>query len=446
MNVQMPKQILIVDDDPALRAELARLVRALDGEPVTCGSAAEAIARLGQGGPGALGGPGQIDLCLVDLDLPAAEGTAVVLKARACRPPITALALTARGAGAVEALRAGAAEIVAKPFSPTRLTALLRRHIDDGAARRSCGGAAVIGDHPRIREALERVDQIAATDLPVLLRGEPGTGKETMARLIHQASAHRDGPFVAINLAALPETLSCVAGERERPRAGGMMAAQGGTLFLEAIDELPSEIQRKLLRALRDGTVTSADGVPVPLEARIVAATCVDLGELVAAGRFDEDLYALLATVAIEMPPLRDRREDIPALAEHFRRQVNAREGRRVPGFALDVMHRFSQHGWPGNVRELQYLCERLVVMAGTRMVVMKDLPSYLRIQVVDFERATRRLPATGVDLRELLTELEERFITEALARTGGNRNRAADLLGLNRTTLVEKLRRRFVA
>ncbi len=416
-------------------------MRSLDGEPVTCAGAAEAIARLGEG---------EIDLCLVDLDLPADEGTAVVLKARACRPPIAALALTARGAGAVEALRAGAAEIVAKPFSPTRLTALVRRHTDDGVTRRSSGVAAVIGDHPRIREALERVDQIAGTDLPVLLRGEPGTGKETMARLIHGASARRDGPFVAINLAlnlaAIPETLSCRPGEQERPRSGWMVAARRGTIFLEAIDELPAEVQRKLLRALRDGTVTSDDGVPVPLEARIVAATSRDLGELVAAGRFDAELHALLATAAIELPSLRERREDIPALAEHFRRQVNAREGRRVPGFALDVMHRFSQHGWPGNVRELEYLCERLVVMAGTRMVVMKDLPSHLRIQVIDFERATRRLPVTGVDLRELLTELEERFIAEALARTGGNRNRAADLLGLNRTTLVEKLRRRFVA
>ncbi len=437
----MPKQILIVDDDPALGAELARLVRSLDGEPVTCASAAEAIARLGER---------EIDLCLVDLDLPAAEGTAVVLKARACRPPIAALALTARGAGAVEALRAGAAEIVAKPFSPTRLTALVRRHTDDGAARRSSGVAAVIGDHPRIREALERVDQIAGTELPILLRGEPGTGKETMARLIHGASARRDGPFVAINLAlnlaAIPETLACISGELERPRSGWMTAARGGTIFLEAIDELPVEVQRKLLRALRDGTMTSADGDSVPLEARIVAASCGDLGELVAAGRFDGDLHSLLAATAIELPPLRERREDIPALAEHFRRQVNAREGRRVPGFALDVMHRFSQHGWPGNVRELEYLCERLVVMAGSRMVVMKDLPAHLRIQVIDFERATRRLPVTGVDLRELLTELEERFIAEALARTGGNRNRAADLLGLNRTTLVEKLRRRFVA
>jgi len=432
----MPKQILIVDDDPALGAELARLVRTLDREPVTCASAAEAIARLGEG---------EIDLCLVDLDLPAAEGTAVVLKARACRPPVAALALTACGAGAVEALRAGAAEIVAKPLSPTRLTTLLRRHTADGGPRRSSAGAAVIGDHPRIREALNRVDRLAGTDLPVLLRGEPGTGKETMARLIHQASARRDGPFVAVNLAAVPETLRLVD-ERERPGTDWLAAAQGGTIFLEAIDELPGEAQRKLLGALRAGVVTSAEGASVPLEARIVAATAGDLGELVADGRFDAELHALLATAAIELPPLRERREDIPALVEHFRRQVNAREGRRVPGFALDVMHRFSQHGWPGNVRELEYLCERLVLMAGTRMVVMKDLPSHLRIQVIDFERATRRLPATGVDLRELLTELEDRFIAEALARTGGNRNRAADLLGLNRTTLVEKLRRRFVA
>src|SRR5436305_6114966 len=236
----MPKQILIVDDDPALGAELARLVRTLDRQPVACASAAEAIARLGEG---------EIDLCIVDLDLPAAEGAAVVLKARACRPPIAVLALTARGAGAVEALRAGAAEIVAKPLSPTRLTALVRRHTDGGGHRRSSGGAAVIGDHPRIREALERVDQIAGTDLPVLLRGEPGTGKETMARLIHQASARRDGPFVAVNLAAIPETL-CLAGERKQRRADWMAAAQGGTIFLEAVDELPAVVQRKLLHAL----------------------------------------------------------------------------------------------------------------------------------------------------------------------------------------------------
>ena len=225
-----------------------------------------------------------------------------------------------------------------------------------------------------------------------------------------------------------------------------MAAAQGGTIFLEEIDELPLDVQRKLARALRERTVNVPGGGQVPLAARIVAAARPDLAERVAAGRFDGELYDLLTAAAIDLPPLRARREDVPALAEHFRRQVNDREGRRVPGFALDVMRRLSQHDWPGNVRELEHLVERLVVTAGTRMVVMQDLPSHLRIQVIDFERATRRLPATGVDLRVLLDALEERFIAEALERTGGNRNCAAELLGLNRTTLVEKLRRRYVA
>jgi DNA-binding NtrC family response regulator len=436
---QMPKRILIVDDDPLLGAELARLGVGIDAEVTVCAGAAEAIGRLGQGSTG-----GGIDLCLVDLDLPEGEGTAVVWKARACRPPVATVALTAHGAGAVEALRAGAAEIVAKPFCPLRLTALLRRLTDDGG-RRGMSGAEVIGDHPGIREALERIEQIAATELPILLAGETGTGKETIARLVHGASDHRDGPFVTVNLAAIPEQLG-VSSEREQPRTGWMAAAKGGTIFLEEIDELPLGVQRGLARALRERTVASPDGGTVPLDARMVTATCGDVAALVAAGRLDRELHDLLAATTVALPPLRERREDIPALAEHFRRQVNAREGRRVPGFALDVMRRLSQHDWPGNVRELEHLVERLVVTAGTRMVVMKDLPSHLRIQVIDFERATRRLPSTGLDLRLLLTELEERFIAEALARTGGNRNRAAELLGLNRTTLVEKLRRRYVA
>ena len=442
----MQKRILIVDDDAALAAELGRLVGSIDAEPVIARSAAEAIARLGQSG-----GDNGIDLCLVDLDLPAAEGTAVVLKARACRPPVPAVALTARGAGAVEALCAGAAEIVAKPFSAARLGPLLRRLGDAGAARRPAGSAALVGDHPLIREALARAERIAATDVPVLLHGETGTGKETLARLVHGASARRDGPFVAVNLAAIPEAfveteLFGQASRADRPRAGWLTAAHGGTLFVEEIDQLPPGVQLKLGRVLRERTVTSVGGARVPLDVRLVAATRNDLRDLVNADRFDEELYDLLTAAPIELPPLRERRQDIPALAEHFRQLVNTREGRHVPGFALDVMHRLSQHDWPGNVRELEHLCERLVVTVGTRMVVMKDLPAHLRIQVIDFEHATRRLPASGVDLRVLLSELEEHLIAEALARTGGNRNRAAELLGINRTTLVQKLRRRAVA
>src|SRR5579871_4178807 len=274
----MPKRILIVDDDPTLGAELARLGAGVDGEVTVCTGAAEAIGRLGQAGA-------QIDLCLVDLDLPEGEGTAVVWKARACRPPVATVALTAHGAGAVEALRAGAAEIVAKPFCPLRLTALLRRLIE-GSGRRATGGAEVIGDHPGIREALARVEQIAATERPILLAGETGTGKETIARLVHGASERRDGPFVTVNLGAIPEQLAGVSSGREWPRAGWMAAAKGGTIFLEEIDELPLGLQRRVARAVREGRVTSPEGA-VPLEARIVGAASGDLRALVAAGRLD---------------------------------------------------------------------------------------------------------------------------------------------------------------
>jgi transcriptional regulator with PAS, ATPase and Fis domain len=212
---------------------------------------------------------------------------------------------------------------------------------------------------------------------------------------------------------------------------------------------MPKSLQAKLLRALQDREVTPiGGGSPIPVDVRVVAATHRDLDEMVAAGRFREDLYYALDVVPIEIPPLRARREDIPALAEHFRHEVNVREGRSVPGFALDVMQRLSRYDWPGNVRELENLVERVVVMAGRRMVVMKDLPSHICVgtEVVDLDRAARDLPMRGVDLPWLLTEIEERMIAEALGRAGGNRNRAAQLLRLNHSTLVEKLRRRNVA
>jgi len=218
-------------------------------------------------------------------------------------------------------------------------------------------------------------------------------------------------------------------------------------LFLDEIGEMPKSLQAKLLGALQDGEVTPVGGgSPIPVDVRVVAATHRDLEELIADGRFREDLYYLLDVVPIEIPPLRARREDIPALAEHFRRVVNAREGRSVPGFALDVMQRLARYDWPGNVRELENFVERAVVIAGTRMVVSKDLPSHMCTQVLDLERAARDLPMRGVDLPSLLTEIEGRMITEALGRAGGNRNRAAELLRLNRHSLVEKLRRRNVA
>jgi transcriptional regulator with PAS, ATPase and Fis domain len=315
---------------------------------------------------------------------------------------------------------------------------------------------AVIGEHPAMQLVLDRVEQIADTDASVLIRGETGTGKEVVARLIHGASTRRAGPFVAVNVAAIPEALAeaelfgHVRGAytgADKARTGRFVAAHRGTLFLDEVGEMPRAVQVKLLRALQEREVTPVGGSEaIPIDVRVIAATHRNLEAMIAEGTFREDLFYRLDVVPIEIPPLRERRLDVPVLAEHFRLDVNAREARSVPGFALDVMQRLCAYDWPGNVRELENLIERLVVVAANRMVVMEDLPAHMRTTVVDLENATLDLPESGVDLRVFLAQLEERLIAQALERTGGNKNRAAELLGMNRTTLVEKLRRRNVA
>jgi DNA-binding NtrC family response regulator len=449
----MGKKVLLVDDDPSIHAGLVRLIRAMGMDAITASTAAEAVERL-RAQP--------FDACVTDLQLGGGDGRAVVRAARAARPPVAVVAMTAHGTvrDAVDALRLGAADVLGKPFHVSALEQSLGRLLAPEPPRtaraRRTPGVAVIGDHPAMRLVLDRVEQIADTDASVLIRGETGTGKEVVARLIHGASQRRAGPFVAVNMSAIPENLAeselfgHVRGAytgADKARTGRFVAAQGGTLFLDEIGDMPKAVQAKLLRALQDREVTPVGATEaVPIDVRVVAATHRDLEGMIDEGTFREDLFYRLDVVPIEIPPLRERRQDIPALAEHFREDVNAREGRQVPGFALDVVQRLGAYDWPGNVRELENLVERLVVVASSRLVVMSDLPVHLRTPVVDLANATLDLPETGVDLRIFLTQLEERLIAQALERTGGNKNRAAELLGMNRTTLVEKLRRRNVA
>jgi len=420
-------RLLLVDSDAARSARVTRLGRALGWEVAQSATAAGGIARLEAS---------QLDLCLIDLALPPGEASAVVLKARACRPPVvTALfesSPATKGAngmaGVVEALRVGATGIVAAPQRAEELTALAGQLLDRHV--RNAGAPRVIGDDPALAHALAQLDGLAASDRPVLIRGETGTGRATMARLLHAASARRRSRFVAINLAAVPLERTEAQLARRPLRGGWLLAARGGTLFLDELDLLSARAQAALLSRLRR---------PRPA-VRLVAATRHALPGLVERGVLDPELADCFSGSALELPPLRARRADVPALAEHFRRQVNAREGRRVPGFALDVMRRLSQHDWPGNVRELQNLVERLVITAGTRMVVMKDLPTQLRIQVLDFERAAQERPADGIDPRALLAELEARFIAEAMGAS-------SDDGATEPVRLVSQLpRKRFVA
>jgi len=304
-----------------------------------------------------------------------------------------------------------------------------------------------VGEHPAIRLMLERIDQVADTDANVLIRGESGTGKEMIARLVHASSARRSGPFVAVNLAELPEAVADAELFGEPGRTGRILSAQHGTLFLDEISALAKPVQAKLLRMLQEREVMSSDGgTAVPVNIRIIAAASRNLEQMVRDGTLSDDLYYRLDVIPIEVPALRERKEDIAVLADHFRRDINARTALDVPGFSPEVMKRLSSYDWPGNIRQLETTVEKLVHLAANRAVTLNDLPTSLRADVVDLGVGIVDLPPYGVDLRLLLTRLEERLIGQALERTGGNKNRAAELLGMNRTTLVEKLRRRSVA
>ena len=290
----------------------------------------------------------------------------------------------------------------------------------------------------------------------MLIGGETGTGKEIIARLIHASSKRCGAPFVAVNLAAIPEPIaeSELLGHlrgaftnAERDRSGRILSAQGGTLFLDEIGDMPKQLQGKLLRVLQEREITPLGGrKAVPIDVRFVAATNRNLEKMVRAGAFREDLYYRLAVIPLEVPALRERRSDVAILVEHFRQEMNAKHGREVPGFSLQALQCLTEHDWPGNVRQLEHTIERLVLVAGNRIVGNEDLPPTLRSNVIDLSGGTLNLPASGVDLRMLLSQVEDRLIGQALDRTNGNKNQAAELLGMNRTTLVEKLRRKNVA
>jgi DNA-binding NtrC family response regulator len=453
----MRGKILLVDEDTTVQANLVNLLSTLGYETVSAFDGLEAIARLRTT---------RFDLCFTDVrlpgpDIPMVDGYAVLREARRQAPPVPVVMLTSQAtvADAVQALRAGAVNFLPKPFHASTLAEVLRRTVDAGAREErppQTPEAAVIGEHPAMQAVLERIHRVADTDASVLIRGETGTGKEVIARLIHASSGRSSGPFVAVNMAAIPESLAeselfgHVRGAftgADRPRVGRFLSAHQGTLFFDEIGEMPRNLQAKLLRVLQDREVTPVGSAQsIPADVRVIAATHRNLEEMVKDGRFREDLFYRLEVVPIEVPPLRTRRDDIPALAEHFRCEVNVREGRDVPGFQPEVIDRLYAHDWPGNVRELENLVQRLVIVAGNREVTLEDLPAHLRLDLVDLDSGHLDLPSHGLDLRLLLTQLEDRLIGQAMARTGGNKNRAAELLGMNRTTLVEKLRRRNVA
>jgi len=438
------RRILIVEDDPDVRRTLERCLVREGCEVTVAVDGKEAADKIDDARP---------ELVLTDLEMPRAGGREVVALAVQRRVPVVVLTGHATVQAAVELMRAGAANFLTKPFTPDTLRSLLH----DTFGRAPAG--EVVGSEGAFRDVLDIVGAVAETDATILVTGESGTGKEVVARAIHKASKRARSPFIAVNCGAIPEALleSELFGHARgaftgatHARAGRFQLADGGTLFLDEIGDMPLSFQVKLLRVLQERQFeVLGEGTTRSVDVRVIAATHRDLPAMVKAGTFREDLYYRLNVVDVKLPALRERPADIPLLADHFIAVSNTRHGTNVVGATPAVIEALQRHPWPGNVRELGNVIERMVIFQKRGELDVAGLPTAITNpgSAPAHPAATppssgSQLPAEGVDLRAVVARLEETLIDQALERTGGNRNAAAQLLGLNRTTLVEKLKR----
>jgi DNA-binding NtrC family response regulator len=439
--------LLVADDDQVAR-ELLGEALGREGYRVSLVASGEECVRLAETEP--------FDAALVDLRMPGLDGLGVLKRLAAIQPGLPVVILTAFASidTAIEAVNAGASDYLSKPFRMEEIKVVVRRTLSarrllpDAAADRTLATPRradnLVGQSHQMAEIYTLIARVASLDTTVLIQGETGTGKELVARAIHAASARADRPFVAIDCAALPEALfeSELFGH-ERGAFTGALATRrglfetsaGGTCFLDEIAELPPPLQAKLLRALQERAVRRVGGnEAIPVDVRILAATNRDLHALVGTGEFRDDLYYRLNVVTIAVPPLRERGTDIPLLAQHFLEKFSAETGRPVKDLAAGTLALLASYQWPGNVRELEHAIERAVALASSEVLLPEDLPPHVR----QVPAPAPRLPATGMTL----DEVKRWYILKVLDETGGNKVRAADLLGINRRTLYRILER----
>jgi DNA-binding NtrC family response regulator len=456
-------RILVVDDEVAIRKALEKFLVGLQYEVLTAADGQEAMKVL----------EGQVvDLALVDLVIPKIDGVELIRRMKKVQPAIVPIVLTGFGTitSAVEAMKSGAYHYLTKPFELDDIasligTALEHRQLKEenillkSQLRDKYRFENIVGASDKMAAVFDMVEKVAATSSTVLITGESGTGKELVARAIHYNSQRRDKPLVVVNCAAIPEELleSELFGHVKgsftgavATREGRFDAADGGTIFLDEIGDMSMKLQVKILRVLQEqrfepvGSATSHQ-----VDVRIIAATNHNLERAVKERRFREDLYYRLNVIPIHVPPLRDRRSDISLLVNHFLQKYahTPPEGlyRIITPAALE---RLEAYGWPGNVRELENTVERLVVLKKGGMIDVDDLPE--RIAGAKPPRAGRRKPGGGVDIPErglsfkrAVEDFESQLILSALEKTGWNKNKAASLLNLNRTTLVEKIKKK---
>ena len=446
--MSLPKPtILVVDDRPNMVRLLTKILRG-DAEVITAGDGASAIDRLARE---------RVALVLCDLELGGVNGLEVLAACKRLQPHAVFVLMTAYASvdTAVQALRLGAYDYLSKPFEPEDLRAVVLRALgrasslgDDPVAAGPETGEllpGVVGRSPQLHELAELVRKVAPSDMTVLILGETGTGKERIARALHALSDRGSRRFVALNCAAIPGELleSELFGHAKgaftgalRDRPGLLEEADGGTLFLDEIGDMRASLQAKLTRVLEERRVRRLGETDErAVDVRLIAATHRDLRQRVAEGRFREDLLYRLSVIQTQLPPLRERRDDIPILAQHFLRTIGERVARRVEQIAPAALDVLCRYRWPGNVRELRNVIERALVLGDGPVLELDDLPPELLHAAPPVSSAD-----ANVTVRPL-AELERAAIVAALAATTGNKARAAALLGIDRTTLYRKLK-----
>jgi DNA-binding NtrC family response regulator len=405
---------------------------------------------------------------LCDVNMPGLDGIELVRQTHEVLPDLPCIVVTGYGSAekSVEALRAGAYWYLEKPFDQAHLDVvrrLVEQAIEHGRLKSENRALqsqlssrykfdSIIGHSPALRQMLEVIERVADSESTVLVTGESGTGKELVARAIHYNSRRADRMLVNVNCGAIPEELleselfGHVKGaytNADRHREGRFSVANGGTIFLDEIGDMSPKLQVKLLRVLQDRTFEPVgSSKTVKVNVRVIAATNQDLPRLIDDKRFREDLYYRLNVIPIEVPALRQRREDVPLLVDHFLEKANLDRGTRIEAVSEDAMQALMDHDWPGNVRELENLVERLVILCRDDTIGIEDLPENLRRSSGPVA-VTPRLPSDGVSFNDVVGNLERELIVQALEQTHWNKNRAAQLLGLNRTTLLEKIKKK---
>jgi two-component system nitrogen regulation response regulator NtrX len=440
--------ILIVDDEPGVRAALGGVLRDEGYTVEAVASGEECLERVTRGG---------LDLILLDVWLPGLDGLATFQRLRERHVDVQVVLISGHGniESAVRAIKMGAFDFVEKPLSLDKTVlvvanALRQRRLE--AENRALRARVdrqhtMVGESRVVRQLREQIAMAAPTNGRVLIYGENGTGKELVARTLHTQSHRRAGPFVEVNCAAIPEELieSELFGHVKgaftgavADRRGKFEVADGGTLFLDEIGDMSLKTQAKVLRVLQEQTLESVGGsTRIRVDVRVVAATNKDLQAEIRGGRFREDLYFRLNVIPIFVPPLRDRTEDIPALADHFMAEFAGEYGRRLKTFEPAATDVLQSYGWPGNVRELRNVIERLMIMVPGETISAGDL-GFLD---VPRPRQARTAPAERLTLHEARDQFERDLILRTLAEQQGNMSRTADVLGVERSNLYRKMK-----